>query len=124
MHMTVKDCLPGILSAVHAYVETGDRGIQQEQLFTLELEQRLDGVPFWLVKREVVGGMPLRNDQRVMIGNREGVSEGDRQIILGYNSLFRQVTKWTAFFTVSICGSNATKIGVVPITFHRIARIA
>ena len=73
--MTVEDGLSSICAGVDTDVERGDQWIALKDQSSLLFHQCLHGISLWLEQVEVVGDMALRDNQRVMLGNRKAIPE-------------------------------------------------
>ena len=124
MHVTVEDGLSSICAGVDTDVERGDQWIALKDQSSLLFHQCLHGISLWLEQVEVVGDMALRDNQRVMIGNRKAIPERQGQLILGDDALGWQLTKCTSFAPASIGCAHPSKVGIVTVAFSSIARVA
>ena len=79
----MEDGLTGLGPGVDPDIEAGDGGVRGKNLLALFLEQRLDRVQLGLIEVEVIGHMPLGDDQRVHWGNGKSVADRVAKLVLG-----------------------------------------
>ena len=68
--------------SVHIYIEACDGVILLKDRLSLCVKHFLNCITFWLMKIKVIGDVPLRDDESMMLSNWEGVPDGKAKLIL------------------------------------------
>lgn len=67
--------------------------------------------------------MALRDNQRVMLGNRKAIPERKGQLVLSHDALRWQLTECAAFAPASVGRGHASEVGVISVTLCGVAGV-
>ncbi|OAN48327.1 hypothetical protein A6A04_20180 [Paramagnetospirillum marisnigri] len=83
MDVNVEDCLTGRLPCIGSDIEPVDGFIRLDHICAAILNKRFDGVPFGLVKIEIIRNMATGDNEGMPIRHWKAVTDCKRQFVFG-----------------------------------------
>ena len=120
----MRNCLPSRTSCVDTDIIAIHGRIERTDLFPHILHQARACIDLCLAKLEIGCHMPFGDDQAMMLGDRITVTDGICELILADDPILTNFTEWTGRIPTVVRFTDNAKIGVVPISLHRITAIA